>query len=146
MKLQIYDLNLFIGKGYFNNDGAQLYLIFQPIYKTITTFSGLTYSVSEWESKGLSNEIFTPPYTANKSLFPKLIWNESRIRFKGSCLKQEDKTPFTPKNVVNIFIVYELNTWSRDLNTDFTLKDCLFGAVKLTKNADPDKSNVVATA
>ena len=22
---------------------------------------------------------------------------------------------------------------------DFTLKDCLFGAVKLTKNADPDK-------
>ena len=25
------------------------------------------------------------------------------------------------------------------LNADFTLKDCLFGAVKLTKNADPDK-------
>ena len=25
------------------------------------------------------------------------------------------------------------------LNTDFTLKDCLFAAVKLTKNTDPDK-------
>ena len=110
VKLQTYDLSLFIGKRYFNNDGAQLYLIFQPIYKTITMLSGLTYSVSEWESKGLSNEIFTPPYTANKSLSPKLIWNESRIRFKGSCLKQEDKAPFTPKNVVNIFIVYELDT------------------------------------
>ena len=24
-------------------------------------------------------------------------------------------------------------------NTDFTLKDCLFGTVKITKNADPDK-------
>ena len=62
--------------------------------------------------------------------------NNSRVRlkFKGSCLKQGDK-----ENVVNLFIVYELDTWSRDLNTEFTLKDCLFGAVKLTKNADTDK-------
>ena len=29
--------------------------------------------------------------------------------------------------------------WSRDVNTDFTLKDCLFGSVKLIKNADLDK-------
>ena len=80
-------------------------------------------------------------YTANKSVTPKLIWNNSRIRlkFEGSCLKQEDKTPFPPNNVVNLFIVYELDTGSRDLNTDFALKDCLFGSVKLTKNADPDK-------
>ena len=41
--------------------------------------------------------------------------------------------------MVNLFIVYELDTWSRNLNTDFTLKDCFFRAVKLTKNADPDK-------
>ena len=27
----------------------------------------------------------------------------------------------------------------RDLNTDFTLNNCLFGSVKLTKNADPEK-------
>ena len=33
----------------------------------------------------------------------------------------------------------QLDTWSGDLNTDFTLGDCMFGAVKLTKNADPDK-------
>ena len=25
------------------------------------------------------------------------------------------------------------------MNTDFTLKNCLFGFVELTKNADPDK-------
>ena len=29
--LQTYDLSLFIYQGYFNNDGAQLYLVFQPI-------------------------------------------------------------------------------------------------------------------
>ena len=28
---------------------------------------------------------------------------------------------------------------SRDLNTNFTLGNCLFGAVKLTNNVDPDK-------
>ena len=36
---------------------------------------------------------------------------------------------------------YELDAWSQDLNTAFTLKDCLFGAVKLTKNNNPDKYN-----
>ena len=30
-------------------------------------------------------------------------------------------------------------TWSRDLNSDFILKDRLFWRVKLVKNADPDK-------
>ena len=34
---------------------------------------------------------------------------------------------------------YELDTWSRDLNSDFTLKACLFVCVKLAKNADPGK-------
>ena len=36
-------------------------------------------------------------------------------------------------------IVYELDRWSQDLNAECTLKNCLFGAAKLTKNTDPDK-------
>ena len=66
--------------------------------------------------------------------------NNSRIRivFKGSCLK-ENKAIFTPKNVVNLFIVYELDRWSQDLNAGLTLKYCLFGAVKTIKKADPEK-------
>ena len=89
----------------------------------------------------MSNETRKPPYTAIKCLSPKLILNESRIRFKfeGSYLKQKNKAPFIPKNVVNLFIVYELDTWLRDLNAKFTLKDCFFGNVKITKNNDPDE-------
>ena len=66
--------------------------------------------------------------------------NSSRLRpeLRGSCLKQS-KVIFTTNNVVNLFIVYELDRWSQDLNTDFTLKDTLFGSVKLNKNADPHK-------
>ena len=44
---------------------------------------------------------------------------------------------------------YTLGPQLRNLNTDFTLGNCLFGSVKLTKNADPDKYtyvNIVATA
>ena len=62
-----------------------------------------------------------------------------KIRFDGSCLKQEDAERFTPNFVVNLFIIYELDKCSQDLNTDFTAKDRLFGAVNLTNNADPDK-------
>ena len=42
-----------------------------------------------------------------------------------------------PKNVVNLYISYILNP--RNLNTGFTLKNCLFEPVKLIKNADSDK-------
>lgn len=36
-------------------------------------------------------------------------------------------------------MVYESGTWSRDLDMDFTLCDCVLRAVKLTKNGDTDK-------
>ena len=35
--------------------------------------------------------------------------------------------------------MYELDRWSPDLKTKLILKDWLFAAVKLTKNADTDK-------
>ena len=40
---------------------------------------------------------------------------------------------------MNFFISQELDTWSRDLNSNFSLKDYLIGGIKLAKNADPDK-------
>ena len=89
----------------------------------------------------MSNEKISPDVTANHSLSSKLIWfNNSTIgeKIKESCLKQE-KVTSTPKDLVNLFIVYELDRWSQALKANFTLKDCLFGAVKLTTNTDPDK-------
>ena len=40
------------------------------------------------------------------------------------------------KNVINLYISYILGLQFKNLNTDFTLVNCLFGSVKLTKNAD----------
>ena len=55
------------------------------------------------------------------------------MEFSEICLKQES-VYFLHKNIVNLYISYELDTLSRDLNTNFALRNCLFGAVKLTKN------------
>ena len=46
-KLKTFDSSLFIGRSYFNEDGIHLYLVFPPIYKTITKFSGLPNIISE---------------------------------------------------------------------------------------------------
>ena len=40
---------------------------------------------------------------------------------------------------MNLYISYKLDPQLRNLNTDFTSGNCLFGSVKLTKNADLDK-------
>ena len=69
------------------------------------------------------------------------VWmSNSRIRleFKWRRLK-EDNTTFTPSSEVNLFIDYELGTWSQNVNTDFTLKDSFLRSVNLTKNSDPDE-------
>ena len=58
------------------------------------------------------------------------------INFNGHCLIINI---FIPKKVINTYISYTLNSLLRNLNTNFTLNNCLFASVKLTKNADPDK-------
>ena len=60
------------------------------------------------------------------------------MTFTGSCLKQSNKLTYTHKTIVNIYVVYELGA-SSSHNNDPTLKNCLLGAVTLTKNADVDK-------
>ena len=42
------------------------------------------------------------------------------------------------RNIVNIYIVYEITSDYKDINYP-TLENCLFGSVKLTKNAVIDK-------
>ena len=51
---------------------------------------------------------------------------------------QQPKISYAHAKVVNIYIVYELSA-SGSHSDDPTLKNYLFGAVTLTKNADIDK-------
>ena len=92
------------------------------------------------KSEGLSDENITPPITPDYNLTPKLSYfgTKTRVKFNGSCLKQDIIT-YNDGRMVNIYIVYELSL--KPNNFDFALENCLFGAVKITKNADIDKCN-----
>ena len=76
--------------------------------------------------------------TSDSNFAPTLI-NYYPLRdtqFNGHCLINTNND--TSLGTINLYISYTLDQWSRDLNTDFTLGNCLFGSVKLTENADPD--------
>ena len=135
-KLKTFDSSYFIGKSHFEEDGTQNYLVFQPLNKYFKLITN-TLSILSWQSKGLSTENIDPLTT---SLSPSInyVGNKIRVEFTGSCLEQSNKLTYTHGKVVNIYIVYELGASSSNVN-DPTLKNCLFGAVTLTKNADIDK-------
>ena len=137
-KLKTFDSSYFIGMSYFEEDGVQNYLVFQPLNKYFKVITNTDY-VSSWKSKVLPTESIKPPTTSDNSLTPELSYysTKARANFTGSCLKQP-KISYTHGKVVNNYIVYELSASSSHVNNP-TLKICLFGAITLTKNADIDK-------
>ena len=99
-------MSYFIGKNYFEEDCTQNYLVFQPIirYFKVNTIINVADYVLSWQYKGLSAEAIKPPATSDNSLTPSInYYNASKIRvkFTGSCLKQ-DKVTFNHRKVVNI--------------------------------------------
>ena len=68
--------SFFNGKIYFEEDGSQIYLIFQPVYKYLKTFytTNSPIYVSEWKPKELSNESFKAISTSDNSLNPILTY------------------------------------------------------------------------
>ena len=78
-----------------------------------------------------------PPTFVDHHLLPDINSN-------GYCLIKNNIS--VPKKVINLYISYKLNLQLRNLNADFTLNNCLFGSVKLTKNANLDKYNYSACA
>ena len=60
-----------------------------------------------------------------------------KVEFNRSYLKQDSVT-FNHGKIVNICIVYEIIK-SINISDHRTLENCLFGAVRLTKNADINK-------
>ena len=96
---------------------------------------GSIESIAKWESKRLSNEVTKP---LDNTLAPEveLTGEKMFVKLRGSCLKQ-DKVTLNHRKIVNIHIVYDLE--SNLNNSDPNLENCLFGAIKLTKNSGINK-------
>ena len=88
-KFETFDSSYFIGKSYFEEDGTQNYLVFQPMNKYFKVITN-TYHASSWKSKGLSADSIKLPTTSDNSLTPAVNYygTNTRVKFTGSCLKQ----------------------------------------------------------
>ena len=145
-KLKTFDLSYFKGKSYFGEDGTQNYLVFQPIQRYFKRIFGVGNGncIYYWKSKGLSDERINSIKTSDYGITPYLSYydtNKIRVKFDGGCLKQ-DPGSFFHGGIENVYIVYEI---SKNINiSDYpTLENCLFWAVKLTKNADIDNMDIL---
>ena len=85
----------------------------------------------------MSDERLNSITASNHKITPELSFygTKTKVEFNGSCLKQGK---VTCNKIVNIYIVYEISQ-NYNISSYPTLKNCLFGAVSLTKNADIDK-------
>ena len=118
------------GAKYFSSGIFQNYLVFIPAEKDIKRFKGTTRIDLEENIENIteSDSNFAPTFI-DHHLLPD-------TNFNGHCLINNI---YIPKKVINIYVSFTLSPWLRNLNTDYTLKNCLFGSVKQNENAGIDK-------
>ena len=115
----------------------QSYLLFEG---KVISFVKTSTNTSGWKSTGIYSNDHNDTYPHLKSVStsngpPKLLVKNERfcVDFNGNYMKQ-DKISYLNASVMNMYIVYSLNSISRTKNTDFTAQNCLFGTVKITRN------------
>ena len=128
----------FRGKNSFEGDGTQNYLVFQGVYKYFedvdVSKTIIKFHAKSWISKGLSDEKIS---SVSGFKLPCIEYTNARIKLKfdESILRQKLSTFLGL--IANYYIVYRLNP--RINSSNIVLENCLFGKIKMTKNADTDK-------
>ena len=104
-----FDSIYFRGRTHFEDDGAQNWLVLQPIQRYFKTVSDNDSNILSWNSKGLSDESVKPSSTSNKMLNPSwdFVGTKAKVKINGDCLKQE-KITFNYGKILNIYIVHEV--------------------------------------
>ena len=126
------------GEKYFSSRIFQNYLVFILAIKCIKYFHGTT-QIYTWKSNGMSEESVENITKSDSNFAPTFVGYHllPGMNVNGYCLIKNNIS--FPKKVINLYNYYILDPQLRTLNTYFTLGNCSFGSVKLTKNADPDK-------
>ena len=104
-KIKKIDAAYFRGKNYFDGDGAQNYLVFQPMYKY---FKMVGNEISSLESKGLSNGKISSVTKSSHSQPPSLAYDYARIKliFNGDFLKQDKITYNHGEHSKHLYYLY----------------------------------------
>ena len=122
----------------------QSYLVYEC---KVNSFAFNGKKITNRKSTGIFN--YSDYYTMNgiegtKTNLPLLkIDKEVYVLLQGNYFQQNSNIiiPNNNKNVVNIYLVYKLDPISSTRNTDYTIQNALFGAMKITKNNDYSKNN-----
>ena len=109
----------------------------------LNLFKTLSYGISKWKSKNIydpsiKNVLY--PVQNIKLLSPN-IKNDSKglhVFFNGGNYLHQDIIAI-PNNAINIYCVYELDPIDFSRSNEFTIQNALFGAIKITKNANTSK-------
>ena len=81
-KLKTFDSSYFRGKSHFGKDGAQNYLVFQPMYRYFKVIAGVGNGthIYYWKSKGLSDEEINSIKMSNYRVIPYLVYYGAKIK------------------------------------------------------------------
>ena len=127
-----------LGRIYFTgDDGYQIFLVFASMVSFLKLDSNRI--VTNWMSTGISSITIKPFDTGYESTMSNLAKNRVHLKFNNSVLEQKSFPSSYSNFILNLYIVYELNTWPRNPAINFTLKIYLFGTVKLVKGTMKSK-------
>ena len=128
----------FRAKNYIDEDGTQNYLVFQGVCKYFEDVDAsktiIKFHANSWISKGLSDEKISS-VSGFKRPFIEYTNARIKLKFDESILRQKLSTSLGL--IANYYIVCKLNP--RTNSSKMVLENCLFGKIKMTKNADTDK-------
>ena len=71
--LQKFDLSYFISKSYFDDDGSQYFLIFQPKFQYFWNFSGIVDKTFRWKSEELLQNMYHNSCSVKQKLYSKIF-------------------------------------------------------------------------
>ena len=109
------------------------------------SFNFTSKTISKWKSTGAfiySDDSSMKGIEDTKTKLPELK-NDGRMHvyLQGNHFQQNNVTIPNNNNVINIYVVYKLDPISSTRNTDYTIQNALFGALKIAKNTDSSKNN-----
>ena len=114
----------------------KMYLLYECKAFSFKYTSG---KINLWKSSGLNNysrdSDMDAVSVATTSLPPLIDNGRMSVRLEGAYFKQMRLLRPNNDNIVNIYIVYLIDSISNSRNTDYTVQNALSGGVKISKNA-----------
>ena len=106
--------------------------------------------ISKWESTGVfnSSDYYSMNGIENTKKEMPILKNDERLyvylqgnHFQQNNVLTSNNDHVPNKNVVNIYIVYKLDTLASTRDKGFTIQNALFGAMQIAKNATDNSKN-----